>query len=98
MYRASSPSFDPALAEVAVVSREGREWFLRVHRFTGERLLVVPLHVDGDFDSVHRLVDHVLASRSLAAAPLVDWIQAGNHWSSVIRSDSLANGSHGVLI
>ena len=80
------------------MSRGGHEWFLRIHRFTGERLFSVPLHVDGEFGSVHRLVEHVLGSWSLSAGPVEDWTRAGNHWSSVIRSDSLANGSHGVLI
>jgi hypothetical protein len=42
--------FDPALADEAVVVRDGARWRLDVLRFTGDLLASVPLHVDGPFE------------------------------------------------
>ncbi|NQX34472.1 hypothetical protein [Herbiconiux sp. VKM Ac-2851] len=61
------PTFDPALADVAVVVRDDGRWRLDVLRFTGDVLASTPLHVEGAFQArVLSLVTRLLGRRGVA--------------------------------
>ncbi|MFB2556802.1 hypothetical protein [Herbiconiux liangxiaofengii] len=62
--------FDPVLADVAVVRREGPRWRLDVLRFTGDVLATTPLHIDGSTPVQGRRRPQVL---TLAARLLENW-------------------------
>jgi uncharacterized membrane protein len=77
------PTFDPALADVAVVVRDDGRWRLDVLRLTGEVLASTPLHVDGAFQPrVLALVTRLLERWGVAASPAWD----GYHgtWSALL--------------